>query len=108
MAEDGVFLPEPNPYDRDVLMNIRRLPAAEGRPEGCYWTVSRGKVKALADCAAERTCSCCSFGTSFIFEASIFFIKNDLRDMIFIISKLQLPISNGMSKKLINYWKFHW
>lgn len=55
MAEDGVFLPEPNPYDRDVLMNIRRLPAAEGRPEGCYWTVSRGKVKALADCAAERT-----------------------------------------------------
>ena len=55
MAADGVFLPEPNPYDRDVLMNVRRLPAADGRPEGCYWTVSQGKVKALADCAAEKT-----------------------------------------------------
>lgn len=55
LAADGVFVPAPNPYDRDVLMNIRFLPAAGGRPAGCYWTVSQGKVKALADCAAEKT-----------------------------------------------------
>jgi|GEM_PF-1640519 len=55
LADDGVFIPVPNQFDRDVLMNIRLLPAAGGRPAGCYWSVSQGKVKALADCAAEKT-----------------------------------------------------
>ena len=55
MEKDGVFKPIPNPLSRDVLMRLRMLPAAEGRPEGCYWFVSQGKAKALADCAAEKT-----------------------------------------------------
>jgi hypothetical protein len=55
LAEDGIFLPAPNKFDRDVLMNIRYLPASGGRPEGCYWSVSQGRTKALADCAAEKT-----------------------------------------------------
>lgn len=55
MEKDGVFKPQPNPLSRDVLMRVRILPPAEGRPEGCYWFVSQGKAKALADCAGEKT-----------------------------------------------------
>lgn len=55
LAADKVFSPVPNPYDRDVLMRIRILPAKDGRPEGCYWAVSQGKAKALADCDAGKT-----------------------------------------------------
>lgn len=55
MELDGVFKPVPNPLSRDVLMRVRVLPAAAGRPEGCYWFVSQGKTKALADCAGEKT-----------------------------------------------------
>ncbi|MGD9641296.1 MAG: hypothetical protein AB7V08_01005 [Elusimicrobiales bacterium] len=55
MEKDGVFKAQPNPLSRDVLMRVRMLPAAEGRPEGCYWFVSQGKAKALADCAGEKT-----------------------------------------------------
>lgn len=55
LSADGNFRPLPNPYDRDVLMRIRHLPARDGRPAGCYWAVSQGKAKALADCGAEKT-----------------------------------------------------
>jgi hypothetical protein len=55
MEKDGVFKPKPNPLSRDVLMRVRMLPAEQGRPEGCYWFVSQGKTKALADCAGEKT-----------------------------------------------------
>ncbi len=55
LAEDGNFSPVPNPLDRDILMRVRNLPAKDGRPAGCYWFVSQGKAKALADCAAEQT-----------------------------------------------------
>lgn len=55
MDKDGVFKAKPNPLSRDVLMRVRIMPAADGRPEGCYWFVSQGKAKALADCAAEKT-----------------------------------------------------
>jgi len=55
LAEDKIFVPVPNQFDRDVLMTLHNLPAADGRPEGCYWSVSQGKTRVLADCAAEKT-----------------------------------------------------
>lgn len=55
LQADGLFTPEPNPFSRDIQMKLRLLPAKDGRPEGCYWSVSQGKVKVLADCAAEKT-----------------------------------------------------
>lgn len=55
LKDDGLFTPEPNPFSRDIQMKLRILPAKDGRPEGCYWSVSQGKVKVLADCAGEKT-----------------------------------------------------
>ncbi|OGR63109.1 MAG: hypothetical protein A2X31_13575 [Elusimicrobia bacterium GWB2_63_22] len=54
LAADKIFTPAPNPYDRDVLMRIRLLPAKDGRPEGCYWYVAQGRAKALTDCDAAK------------------------------------------------------
>lgn len=54
LKEDGVFTPDPNPFSRDVQMKLRMLPAKDGRPAGCYWTVAQGKARALADCEAKQ------------------------------------------------------
>ncbi len=54
LAADKIFTPVPNPYDRDVLMRIRLLPAKDGRPAGCYWYVAQGRAKALTDCDAAK------------------------------------------------------
>lgn len=50
LAKAGVFTPEPGGRDRDVLMNVRILPAKGERKAGCYWTVSQGPRKAIAAC----------------------------------------------------------
>lgn len=55
LEADGAFRAEPNPFSRDVRMLLRMMPAKDGRPAGCYWTVSQGKAKAMADCPAEKT-----------------------------------------------------
>ena len=39
---------------REILMTARNLPEKDGRPEGCYWLVSQGKAKALADCRNKK------------------------------------------------------
>jgi hypothetical protein len=39
---------------REILMNVRILPAKDGRPAGCYWTVKAGKQKAFMDCAGKK------------------------------------------------------
>ncbi len=55
MAADGVFSGTGDARNREILMKVRNLPAKDGRPAGCYWTVSQGRAKALADCEAEKT-----------------------------------------------------
>ncbi|MBI4351943.1 MAG: hypothetical protein HY550_10930 [Elusimicrobia bacterium] len=55
MADDGVFRGTGDAGNRGILMKLRHLPAKDGREAGCYWTVSQGKAKALADCGAEKT-----------------------------------------------------
>lgn len=54
LKKAGFFLAPPSPYERDILMKVSRLPAKADRPEGCYWTVSRGKERVVTDCAGER------------------------------------------------------
>ena len=54
MADDGVFRGAGDARNREVLMKLRHLPEKDGREAGCYWTVSRGKAKALADCEAGK------------------------------------------------------
>lgn len=52
LKDEGLFTPEPNPFSRDIQLKARMLPEKQGRPAGCYWTVSQGKARALTDCAA--------------------------------------------------------
>ena len=54
LKADGLFSPEPNPFSRDIQMLARLLPARNGRPAGCYWTVAQGKAKFVADCEARQ------------------------------------------------------
>lgn len=55
MEGDGVFRGAGDAQNREILMKLRRLPEKDGREEGCYWTVSQGKAKALADCGAKKS-----------------------------------------------------
>lgn len=55
MAADGVFSGTGDARNREILMKVRNLPEKDGRPAGCYWAVSQGRAKALADCEAEKT-----------------------------------------------------
>ena len=52
LKDEGLFDPAPNPFSRDIQLKARMLPEKQGRPAGCYWTVSQGKARAITDCAA--------------------------------------------------------
>jgi hypothetical protein len=54
LDRDGVFHGTGGTRNREILMDIRYLPEKDGRPAGCYWTVSQGKEKALTDCYGKK------------------------------------------------------
>lgn len=50
----SAFRPGGGTQNREILMNVRYLPEKDGRPAGCYWTVSLGKQKVFMDCAGKK------------------------------------------------------
>ena len=54
MGADGTFSGSGNAGERGILVQVRSLPEKDGRPAGCYWTVSQGKAKAMADCGNKK------------------------------------------------------
>lgn len=54
LDRDGVFQGTGGTRNREILMNIRYHPEKNGRPAGCYWTVSQGKQKVLTGCDGKK------------------------------------------------------
>lgn len=55
LQADGIFTGTGSSREREILMTVRNLPEKDGRPAGCYWLVSQGKAKALADCRNKKS-----------------------------------------------------
>ena len=54
LDREKVFTGTGSARDRSILMTAAYLPPKDGRPAGCYWTVSQGKVKVFADCEGKK------------------------------------------------------
>jgi len=54
LQREKVFTGAGSARDRGILLTASYLPPKDGRPAGCYWTVSQDKVKILADCEGKK------------------------------------------------------
>ncbi|OGS12286.1 MAG: hypothetical protein A2285_04640 [Elusimicrobia bacterium RIFOXYA12_FULL_57_11] len=55
LTKDGAFTGTGTARNREIYLKAAYLPGSDGRPAGCYWTVSQGRTKIFTGCDGKKT-----------------------------------------------------